>query len=88
MDARDEIRRISDIWVGCRNEHAGSGPWLYGTFTIADAMFAPVASRFHTYGIALDPQAAKYKDAVLSDPQVRKWYEDARQETEVIAIYE
>lgn len=86
--ARREIERINDIWAGCRNDNAASGPWLFGRFSIADVMFAPVASRFNTYGIELDRPGKEYRDTVLSHPDVKRWYEDSRQETEVLELYE
>jgi glutathione S-transferase len=55
---------------------------------IADVMFAPVVSRFHTYGIKLDRAAADYNDTVVADAHVRRWYEEALRETEIIKIYD
>ena len=79
-----DIRRIVDIWRTCRAA-AGDGPYLLGPFGIVDAMFAPVASRFMTYGILLedfgdDGTAADYRDAILAHPGVTAWFKGARQE--------
>jgi glutathione S-transferase len=82
--AAADITRIQAIWGDCRAAAAGGGPWLFGSFTIADAMYAPVVSRFHTYGVASHGAAAEYVKTVLNDPCVRQWYEAGRQETEVI----
>jgi glutathione S-transferase len=68
-----DIARIAGIWRGCRAAQGAGGPFLYGHFTIADAMFAPVASRFETYKVALDPMCAAYRDAILSLPAVVEW---------------
>lgn len=80
-----DVARIIDIWTTCRNRYDDNGPWLFGQFCIADAMFAPVASRFMTYGIALDGPAAGYRQTVLSDPAMQRWYADSAREPEVIA---
>ena len=48
-----DVARIDEIWSGCRKEHGNAGGWLFGDFSIADAMFAPVFFRFQTYGAAL-----------------------------------
>ena len=79
-----DIRRIDDIWVECRQRHADQGPWLFGYFTIADAMYAPVALRFSTYGIELTEMAQAYLNHVLEDADVRRWTADAAEETEVV----
>ena len=74
-----DIDRIAAIWSSCRSKPgAGEGPWLFGRFTVADAMYAPVATRFRTYGIPLDGAAAAYCDAVLDDPDMKVWEDMAR----------
>ena len=80
------IRRIVDIWTECRQKFGGSGPFLFSHFTIADAMYAPVASRFKTYIRDLAPfgddgTAAAYIDAVFALPAMAEWSDGARQET-------
>ena len=75
-----DVFRVQQIWTQCREtfgEHAG-GPYLFGHFTIADAMFAPLASRFHTYGVTLDPIAEAYKQTMLADPDMVAWVDAAR----------
>jgi glutathione S-transferase len=61
-----------------------SGPLLFGRFTIADAFYAPVVTRFRTYGVALAPVLSAYCDAVLALPAMREWVEAAQAETEII----
>ncbi len=83
-DVTQDIRRIVDVWKTCRAE-AADEPYLLGPFGIVDAMFAPVASRFRTYGVSLeefgdDGTAAGYRDAILAHPSVAAWFEGARQE--------
>ena len=63
-------RRIEAIWSDCRARWgaAGEGPFLFGRWSIADAAYAPVATRFRTYGVTLAEPAAAYMAAVLADP--------------------
>ena len=76
-----DIARIAEIWEGCRRDFGGDGPFLFGRFSIADAMFAPVVSRFVTYGpVALAPLAAQWRDMMWALPAMRKWGEGARAE--------
>lgn len=77
-----DIARICEIWRTCRERWgiAGGGPYLFGRFTIADVMYAPVVSRFHTYAVSLDSVAEDYKAAILSDPDVAAWFAQARRD--------
>lgn len=83
-----DIRRVQEIWTTCLTHAANSGPWLFGSFTIADAMYAPVVFRFNTYGEASGlthgDAVAAYMDHVLHDPHVQRWYGAACQETAII----
>ncbi|HRD50822.1 MAG TPA: glutathione S-transferase family protein [Candidatus Contendobacter sp.] len=81
---RIEINRVVAIWENCRATGDAGGPWLFGGFTAADALFAPVALRFHTYGIALPETAQAYVATVRNDAAVCAWIQAARQETGVI----
>lgn len=60
------------------------GPWLFGHYTVADAMFAPVASRFKTYGVKAPQVTQRYFDKVLNDASMKQWYEEASHENEII----
>jgi glutathione S-transferase len=75
-----EGRRIEEIWRGCLAAHRRDGPFLFGQFTAADAMYAPVVTRFHTYGGDLAPDIRAYVDAMLALPAMRQWYEEASRE--------
>jgi glutathione S-transferase len=75
-----DVARIDEIWSGCRTEHGRSGNWLFGDFSMADAMFAPVFFRFQTYGAALSPTSQTYLNHALQDPDVRLWQDTAAQE--------
>lgn len=84
QEIEDEIRRVEEIWNGCRARHQTQGPWLFGRFSIADAMFAPVALRFVTYSVELTGAAREYIDTVETHPPVQEWIAAAREEQEVI----
>lgn len=85
LAAQAEINRIVALWTACRQTVSGEeGSWLFGHFTCADAMFAPVALRFHTYGIALPEEATAYVDTVRQDRHVQAWVQAAHAETAVI----
>ena len=81
--ARD-VQRIVAIWTQCRDCFAADGPWLFGRYSLADAMFAPVVSRFSSYQVALDGTAADYADTVMSDPPMQLWHESALLEPWII----
>lgn len=79
------IRRIVKLWMDCRSRYGGHGDFLFSEFSIADAMYAPVASRFHTYVADLtafgdDGTAQSYVEAVLAMPEMRAWGKAAEQE--------
>ena len=85
---QEDIDRICEIWRECRRRYGAAGEFLFGEFTAADAMFAPVASRFQTYGVELDRDGIEYTEAILSLPAVRKWMEDAHGEPWSIAMFD
>jgi glutathione S-transferase len=76
----EDISRITSLWRECRERHGRGGPFLFGAFSIADAFYAPVVTRFVTYGVELDAVCAAYKDAVLALPALRAWTEVALDE--------
>ncbi len=80
--AQTDIARIAAIWRECRRGFGASGPFLFGAFTIADAMYAPVATRFRTYGVDLaafgdDGSAAAYAQTLLAMPEMQEWGQGA-----------
>lgn len=83
--ARD-IARIEQIWVDCL-KRAG-GPFLFGAFGIADAMYAPVVTRFKTYAVRLSAVAQAYVERIVALPAMREWYAAAQAETEVLPQFE
>jgi glutathione S-transferase len=80
-DALKDIARVVAIWESCRSRFGAAGDMLFGQFTCADAMFAPVVSRFETYAVPLPASARRYADAVLDLPGVKAWYGAALAET-------
>ena len=83
-DVADDILRITGIWRDCRQRFGDGGPFLFGTFCNADAMFAPVATRFRTYAVELDPVSRAYADAVLDLSAFREWQAAAQAEPWII----
>jgi glutathione S-transferase len=83
-----DIARIQEIWRTCRSRHGRGGPWLFGEYSIADAMYTPVALRFVTYGIPVGDVEQHYIETVLTLPSLKDWLRDAEAETEVIELYE
>ena len=81
-DVAADIARIQAIWTDCLAR--SGGPLLYGRFSIADACFAPVVTRFRTYGVALPAPLSTYAERVFALPAMQQWVEAARAETEVI----
>ncbi len=79
-----DIDRIVGIWQECRARSRDEGSMLFGAFGAADAMYAPVATRFVTYAVALPAVAQAYADAVLGLSAVREWVVAARRETEFV----
>jgi glutathione S-transferase len=87
-DVKAEISRILQLWSDCRARFGAGGPYLFGSFTIADAMYAPVVSRFKTYGVPLDGAPAAYAETIWKLPQIQEWLTAARAETFRMARYE
>jgi glutathione S-transferase len=84
-ETEDEVERVQQLWAECRARSGarGEGPFLFGRFSIADAMFAPVAWRFRTYDVAIADDAARaYYDTMLALPAMKEWERDATAEVE------
>lgn len=77
-----DIDRICSLWSTCLARHGG--PWLFGGFSLADAMYAPVAIRFANYQVALPEAALAYMATVLADPDIVIWMEAGRAESEIV----
>lgn len=72
--AEADIARIISIWQSCRKRFGQTGPFLFGEFSIADAMFAPVVWRFLTYAVSLPPEARAWVDTMAALPAMREWH--------------
>lgn len=77
-----DIERVSDLWTQCLEK--SGGPWLFGEFSVVDAMFAPVALRFYSYQPILPSRAAAYVQTHLNNPALKEWMAAGAAETEVI----
>ena len=83
-NAQSDIDRIFEIWRSCRQEFGEGGPFLFGDFSIADAFYAPVATRFQTYGLDLDEVVRSYVAAIHGLPAFDSWAEAARGEPWIV----
>ena len=79
-----DIARVESIWRDCRRKFGKGGPYLFGKFSIADAMFAPVASRFSTYSLSAEGDTNAYVATILGSPAFKLWEESAFRESWVI----
>lgn len=84
QSAMREVERIKHLWRECKHHYGNHGEWLFGDFSIADAMFAPVALRFFGYSIPLEDIEQAYVSSVLQHPAIIEWIEAGKQESEVI----
>jgi glutathione S-transferase len=73
-DAVANVKRIEEMWADCRGRYGSSGPFLFGGFGAADAMYAPVVARFHTYAVDVSATTRGYMDAVMALPAWREWH--------------
>jgi glutathione S-transferase len=85
---RPEIARIVQIWRDCRERYGKGGAFLFGDFSIADAMYAPVVLRFKTYAVAVDGICQEYMAAVLGLPALQDWIAAGCAETDVLPDFE
>ena len=83
-----DIDRIIEIWTDCQRRYSANGHWLFGRFSIADAMFAPIVLRFRTYGINLPDSASYYPVRLLESESMQEWLADSESEYEVIECEE
>ncbi|HZA51209.1 MAG TPA: glutathione S-transferase family protein [Myxococcaceae bacterium] len=79
-EVEQDVARILELWNGCRARYGQGGPFLFGHFTLADAFYTPVASRFVTYEVPLQGAAQEYVATVLATPAMQEWIDLARKE--------
>jgi glutathione S-transferase len=87
-ETEKEIARITAMWETCRARAAQAGHFLFGQFSVADAMYAPVVLRFRTYCVGLPPLAREYARHIMQLPALAEWLEAAEAETEKIADFD
>jgi glutathione S-transferase len=77
---QEDIDRICEIWHLCLSKYSDGGPFLFGDFSIADAFFAPVVTRFTTYAVTIDKTCQQYANAIWSLPEMKSWANAAAKE--------
>jgi glutathione S-transferase len=87
-DAKANVARIEEILRECRARHSANGPFLFGRFGAADAMYAPVVHRFRTYAIDVAPDTKAYMETMMALPAFEEWTREGLAETLVIAKFE
>ena len=83
-----EVERVDELWEQALEAAAGHGDFLFGDFSIADCMYAPVAMRFHTYGVTLSDSSQKYLQTLLSNSAIKQWRQQAAAELEQLPDFE
>jgi glutathione S-transferase len=87
-EAAADVARIEAAWAAARERFGAGGDFLFGSFSAADAMFAPVVNRLHVYDVPISTAARAYMEAIMALPAYRDWQQDAEAETLHIAKYE
>ncbi len=88
IEVQNDIDRITAMWMGLRARHKASGPFLFGQFSVADAFYAPVVTRFNTYRPKLLPTVNEYMQTMLGLPAMKEWFAAAVQENDFVAFDE
>ena len=78
-----DVARIDALWQDCRARYGVQGPWLFGAYSTADAMYAPVVLRFNTYGAHVSSAARAYMEQTLADAALREWLVAAEREVAI-----
>jgi glutathione S-transferase len=76
----EDIARVQEIWGKCLAEYSGGDSFLFGKFSLADAFYAPVVTRFVTYGVEVSREASRYMEAMLAQPMIKAWIDGAAAE--------
>ena len=79
-----DVERIHDIWADCNSNYGDPDGWLFGRFSVADAMYAPIVFRFRSYGVIVPESARRFPDRVLQSKAIQNWLRAAESETEVL----
>ena len=82
-EGKADVARVQQLWHECRSQYAQRGPWLFGEYSIADAMYAPVALRFRHYGATFSsPVAEAYQQQLVQDTHMQAWLAEAQREVD------
>jgi glutathione S-transferase len=87
-EVQTDIDRIIALWEHCKQNYGKGGAWLFGEFSGADAMFAPIVLRFSNYGVKLSGFAKDYSEMMLQNTHIKSWIEAGRAETQIIEMNE
>ena len=87
-DARANVARVQQIWTECRTRYGKRGPFLFGAFSAADAMYAPVVHRFRTYAVAVSLEVKTYMETMMAFPAFKEWTDAGLAEKLVIEKFE
>lgn len=87
-EALAEVRRIDMLWSDIRSQSDAGDRYLFGDFSLADCMYAPIAMRFHSYAVELSASSHSYLKMLLRNPAIMQWREEAKQEPEMLPDYE
>jgi glutathione S-transferase len=87
-EATHDIERILALWRHCRRFYGQDGKWLFSQFTIADAMFAPIAIRLHAVNFPMQDSDAEYMETLYNNKYMQQWIKAGREETEVIELFD
>ena len=79
-EGQRDVARIDELWRDCRSRYGHAGPWLFGRYSAADAMYAPVVLRFRSYGASVSKESAAYMEQTLADPALAEWLAGAQAE--------
>ncbi|HIA58580.1 MAG TPA: glutathione S-transferase family protein [Gammaproteobacteria bacterium] len=87
-EALVEVRRIDMLWSDIRPQSDAGDCYLFGDFSLADCMYAPIAMRFHSYAVELSASSHSYVEMLLRNPAIKQWRQEAEQEPEMLPDYE
>jgi glutathione S-transferase len=87
-DTEHDIERMIALWRHCKRFYGQDGKWLFSQFSIADAMFAPIAIRLHKVDYPMKEVEAEYMDTLYNNKHMQQWIKAGREETEVIDLFE
>ena len=87
-DSGRDTARIEALWADARGRFGQGGPFLFGEFTAADAMYAPIVTRFVTYDVKVSDESRAYMQAILDLPAMQQWYREAKEEAWVVPAFE